>query len=156
SRETLDGQLEQVGGVRDGHFGVNFLPEVGILERVAGIQRHARVGVAQNDLGPASAFKFLRLVVGGEVVSGCTMHRDQLLNAGVGNSGAFEVEGKRAVALVEFARIQQGLNSGSILVGPVEPSVEDVEAEIAVYHQVVLRREVSREAKRVSGLLPGG
>src|ERR1700747_1305693 len=59
------------------------------------------------------------------------------------------------MTLAEVARIEQGPHSDSIDVGPVETSVQDVKAEIAVYHQVVFRGQVGGEAKSVSGLLPG-
>src|ERR1019366_1504543 len=79
-RDALDGQQEQGGRVRGSHPGVNFLPEVGVVEWVAGIERRARVRISQNDLGPARSLKVRRLVVCGEVVSGCAVHRNQLLN----------------------------------------------------------------------------
>ena len=45
------------GGAWGRHFRVNFLPEVGIVERIAGVERSAGVGVPQNDLGPPAPSK---------------------------------------------------------------------------------------------------
>src|SRR5450631_806851 len=59
------------------------------------------------------------------------------------------------MTLAEVTGIEQWLDSGSSDVGPVEASVQDVEAEIAVHHQVVLGGQIGREAKNVSALLPG-
>src|SRR5271157_2098931 len=124
--EALDREQQQRSRVRCCHLRVNFLPEVGIVEWVAGKQRRARVGISQNDLGSARSLKVRRLVVRGEVVSGCSAHRNQLLNSGVADAWAFEGERKRAMTLTEVGRIEQWLDSGSIDVGPVEASVQDV------------------------------
>src|SRR6202521_5025029 len=153
--KALYSQHQQCGGTRGLHFRVNFLPEVGIVERIAGIEWRSRVGISQNDLGPARSFKVCRLVVRREFVSGCGAHWNQLLNPGVVDAWAFEGEGKRAMTLAEVARIEQWLDTDSIDVSPVEASVQDVEAEIAVHHQVVLRRQIGREAESAGSLLPG-
>src|SRR5208282_4568665 len=134
---------------------MHFLPEVGISEWFAGIQGRARVGVAQDDLRPARSLKVGRLVMRREVVSGYVVNRNKLLNTRIVDSRAEEVEEKRATTLVEVARIEHESDSLSKVVGPVEASVQDVEAEIAVHHQVVLGGQVSGNAKKVRRLLPG-
>src|SRR5271154_7193631 len=133
---------------------MRFLPEVGILEGVTGIQRCARVEVPQNYLRAACSFKVSRLVIDREVVSSFAVHRNKLLDPRVVDTRAQEVEEKGATTLMEGTRIKHWSDSGSIDVGPVETSIQDIEAEIAVPHQVVIGGQVSREGKKVSGLFP--
>ena len=75
-------------------------------------------------------------------------------NSGVFDPRAFEGERKRSLALVKVAWIEQGLHADAIDVDPIEASVEDVEAEVAVDDQVVFRGLVSGESKNIRGLLP--
>ena len=84
------------------------------------------------------------------------MHRNELLNARVIDARTFESERERAVALAEVARIEQRLDAVSIDVGPVEASVQYVEAEVSVDYQVVVGRQVGGEAESVGGLFPCG
>src|SRR5208337_3329191 len=58
--------------------------------------------------------------------------------------------------LVEVARIKDGFDTGSIDVSPVEATVQNIEAKIAVHHQVVLVGQVGGQAKNVGALLPCG
>src|ERR1700747_32405 len=58
------------------------------------------------------------------------------------------------MTLTKVAWIEQRTGSSSSDVRPVETSVQDIEAEIAVQHQVGLRRRGGREPQRVGGLFP--
>ena len=58
------------------------------------------------------------------------------------------------MALAERTRIEQWPDAVSVGIGPVEASVQNVEAEVAIYDQVVLGRHIGRETKSVGVFLP--
>ena len=81
-------------------------------------------------------------------------HGNQLLDAGVGNAGAFEGERKRAMSLAEVAGIEQRTDAEPVDVGPVEAAIQDVEAEIAVDDQIVVGGQIGGEAEDCRRLAP--
>ncbi len=82
------------------------------------------------------------------------MHGDKLLYARIGNTRTFEGEGKGAMPFAKIARVQQRPDSGPIDVSPVKAAVQNVEAEVAVYHQIIVGRQIGGKAKGGRCLFP--
>src|SRR5208282_483337 len=107
---------------------------------IAVIQDGLPVSVFNGEVRTACALDLSVFVVGREVVSCVGLHGDELTNASVSYAGAVEGDQQGAMSAMKVARIERERDTLLLFILPVEASVQNIEMEISVDHQIVSSR----------------
>jgi hypothetical protein len=125
-----------------GKFATDRLPESRVLQLVGIVINDLAVHILNREMGAAGALQFSVFVKGGKLIGSLGLHRNELVDTSVGDSGAIKSNQKGPTTSMIIARISYQRDPGLFLILPIKTAIEDIETEGAIHDQIGSRGQV--------------